>query len=161
MPEDATPANVSHHRRTALKWAFAGGACVGIAWAIVLQLARSVLNLEFIPNRLPGGVVGAAATQSALGADYGFVVGIARAVAHPRERRSTSALMWIGCILFGAIGGVLSVLAVAVTTPRVDPIVSSSLAWGAMGFVAGWCSYKFTHRDKPTKSPGGTNPTQA
>jgi MFS family permease len=125
----------------ALGWGFATAACAGGGWAAVLVIARMWFGVSFTSNKLADGAGWLAIFSGALGEGYGLFVGGFVGFLRGREQRFASAVgLGFAGGVFGALGGVLSVLAVA-TAPKVAPVASSSLAWAALGFIAGLGGY--------------------
>jgi hypothetical protein len=133
---------------TALLWALAGAACAGGAWAVV------VFDATFLPDDLPNAAVRYMLIHGGLGAGYGLVVGLVVGFLRGKEKPVTTGLvLGFGSAFFGALGGSLSVFAVAQTSPHVHPVVSSSLTWSAIGFAMGLCGYLWPHSTSKRVEP--------
>jgi hypothetical protein len=125
----------------AVLWAFTGAACAGGIWAGVLLAARTLFDTSVVPNSPSDTVVGTI-ILAVLGAAYGLPTGVVMGFLRGGSRRIESALaLGFGGLLFGALGGGLSILVVMVGGSRVNPIVSSALVWSGIGFLMGLWSY--------------------
>jgi hypothetical protein len=128
----------------AILWASSGAVCAGGAWAASLGAGWFWLVAHFSPRAFEGAAL-IATGYATLGAVYGLLVGgIVGFVRGKGERLATALVLGSGGAFFGALGGGLSVLAVALAGPRVHPIVSSSLAWAAVGFAMGMSGYAWS-----------------
>ena len=120
-------------------WALVVAIWAGAVWAGACLLAGAVFDVPMPFDRTsPAGTH--ALGLAALGAVYGVLGGALVGLCHQQrgERGQRALILGFGGLLFGALGGGLSALAVG-AFDRLHPIVSSSLAMTAVGFVAGLC----------------------
>lgn len=125
-------------------WALAVGTCTGAAWALAVVFVSLVLdvNFRFRNSESLHLVLFGCALGAVDGALTGFVLGLVRG--------NIGARAFCGA-LFGALGGGACVLAVVATDAHLHPLLSSALAWVAVGALAGLCGHNFApqSRDEP------------
>lgn len=128
-----------------LGWALLGGACGGAAWAVGLLLTALVIGespfagltaSQFVPDSLLFGLLGAL-----LGGLVAGFVGLVK----PRRPLTTWTAALPGGALVGALGGVITPLAVLASAGTLPPAVSSSLVWAFVGALAALTTYAQTH----------------
>jgi hypothetical protein len=114
-------------------------------------VAHTITGLSPLPHTLAPEAATAILFATALGGVYGFVISAVFALL---RRQDKVGLIVAGCTLFGALGGAASVLAAGLVPAH--PLLSSSLAWAGVGFLAGWGGY-FLAPGANTKTTAAAN----
>ncbi len=157
LPEsdpDATGRGPRYRLIAALGWAISGAVCGGGVWAAALGLARLLFDASFLSERLEKSDPTLSVGFVTLGAVYGVLVGGSVGFLHRAERPTAPSALGIGGGLFGALVGAMSVLAATTVGPAAHPILSSSLAVSAVGFVAGFVGYGWSQSTTKSTAPG-------
>ena len=135
-------------------WAFTSGLCTGVVWAAALGLARLLFGASFLSERLEKSDPALSVEFVMLGAVYGVLVGGSAGFLRRSERPTLPTVLGIVGGFFGALAGAMSVLAATTVGPAAHPILSSSLAVSAVGFVAGLVGYGWSRYTAKSTEPG-------
>lgn len=124
----------------ALRWALACALCAGSMWFVALSVPRFIWGVSAIDPT--NGAAYLPIVYSAIGAGYGLIVGaFVGFFCGERQRESSVLALSVGGLLFGGLGGGLSVIVAAMTAPGFHPTVSSSLVWAGVGGGMGLYGY--------------------
>lgn len=134
---DAPLSPASRDRFAPAGWALTGGACAGGGWVLALVVGFTRLNVSLRPSDLTrllawSLVLGGAAVG--IGLFTGLTVGVAWG---GQQRFTFAALLGLLGVLFGGVGGGLSVPAVVAFGSWLHPVVSSALVWALAGALVG------------------------